>query len=534
MSKKVLLVVTAVLFLGAVIGVIAGFSVPGEKQEQVTHLTYDIEGIFDHQAYEKPAPEKQPNPKYFMKIIDSIDVYYSYQFLTAEPVTRVTEQVVISAVVSIPGTWEKEVIIVPKTEQSGAFTISFPFKTSDFFNVAGNVTEEIGIGKGAPTVLLKASVHTVARTAAGVLEDDFVQTVRVKLAERTLEWGQPLTLSEMRYAEGLKYEHWGNFSYAINLKPNILYGAVIMEPEIPPPPGDPVPLKSSESYKSETIDRIEGTFAYKVESSEPLSQVINEVEVTAMVGEAEGRHETFIVVPRRQETDDFTVDFLLDVPLFYAVGRSIEKETGGTASTNQLTITADVHTTAQSEFGPVDETFSQSLRVTLGPDKVLWPVVDPTTKSGSIEETLVISNPAAGTARIVSLGALGMMAVALFYAIWSYWEFKRKWISRLEADAIQVRNKHQDLVVDVEKLPDIADEETVIELGSLGELTKAADGLLKPVLRLTEPERHVYCIIDGTTRYQYVSLRQQYVSMAKESAAPPIPEPPTTDKTKPS
>lgn len=48
MRKKVLLVVTAVLFLGAVIGVIAGFSVPEEKQELVTHLTYDIEGAFSH------------------------------------------------------------------------------------------------------------------------------------------------------------------------------------------------------------------------------------------------------------------------------------------------------------------------------------------------------------------------------------------------------------------------------------------------------------------------------------------------------
>ncbi len=247
MRKKVLLAVTAALFLGAVIGVIAGFSVPREKQEQVTHLTYDIEGSFSHRAYEIPKPKVEPTPPYFMKLIDSIDVYYSYQFLTAEPVTRVTEQVEISGVVSSPGMWEKEFIIVPKTEQSGAFTISFPFKTSDFFNVAGNVTEEIGIGKGAPTVLLKARVHTVAQTAAGVLEDDFVQTVSVKLGAATLEWGTPLALSEMRYAQGLRYVHHGNFGYAIKLKPNILFGAVTMEPEIPPPPGDPVPLKPSES-----------------------------------------------------------------------------------------------------------------------------------------------------------------------------------------------------------------------------------------------------------------------------------------------
>ncbi|MBI2328084.1 MAG: hypothetical protein HYU85_00240 [Chloroflexi bacterium] len=81
----------------------------------------------------------------------------------------------------------------------------------------------------------------------------------------------------------------------------------------------------------------------------------------------------------------------------------------------------------------------------------------------------------------------------------------------MEADARLVRDKRPDLVVDVENLPDIESEGTVIGLASLDELMKTADALLKPVLRLTEPERHTYCVIEGLTRYQYESL-PQYIS----------------------
>lgn len=114
--------------------------------------------------------------------------------------------------------------------------------------------------------------------------------------------------------------------------------------------------------------------------------------------------------------------------------------------------------------------------------------------------------------------------VIFLYTLWSYWEFRHRLISQLEADALQVKSKHQDLVVDVEKLPETKDEETMIELGSLDELVKVAEALLKPVLRLAEPERHTYCVIDGMARYHYVSL-------AKEPAGFPATKPLPTDTT---
>jgi len=545
MLRKIVLVVVSVLFLGTVIGVVRGFSVPTEKEEHVTHLTYQLEGDFNHRAYEKSTPEIKPNPKYFTKIIDSINVHYNYRFLTEEPVTSTTTKVAISALIQSRGNWEKELVLVPPTTKTGDFTISFPLDTAPLLIVADNISQELGVG-GSPDIVLKATVHTVARTRAGVVEDDFAQTTTIKLSGNILEWDRDLALSEIGYAAGLKYEHQGNFSYTIELQPSILFGEVTLPPEIPPasanvtsanvtdtiqlqpdyllgavtlnseipPPVEPVALKPSDSYKSETIDRIDGTFSFKFESDEALSDVVNEVEVTAAVGEVGGTHETFVLVPKSQETGGFSANFSLDVPLFYAVIQSIEEETGASAPSHELTITADVHTVAESEFGPIDETFSQKLVVSLGQDEVWWPEVTPETKEGSIEETMVVPNTGATTAKVGSLGALVMIATILAYSIWSYREFKHKWISRIEADALLIKNKRPDLVVDVETLPDIGKEGTVAELGSLGELIKTADSLFKPILHLAEPERHIYCVIDGLTRYQYISL-PQYVSLSE-------------------
>ncbi|MBI2328083.1 MAG: hypothetical protein HYU85_00235 [Chloroflexi bacterium] len=557
MRRKIVLVVVSVLFLGAIIGVVNGFNVPTEKEKLVTNLTYKIDSEFAHLAYEKFVPEAKPSPRYFARIIESITVDYSYKFLTAEPVTGVTSEVTISASVESRGNWQKEVTLVPRLKKTGDFTSSFPLYTAPLQILADNISQEVGVG-GTIDIVLTANVHTVAETGRGMVEDDFVQTSRMSLTSTTLTWDKELSLSELGYGAGLKYEHQGNFGYTIQLKPNILSGTVTIEPVVIspaegitsdnvtsdnitsenvtgenisaiielrpiivpgsaiiksqlPPSGAPVVLPADKTYKRETIDHIDGTFSFKLESSETLSNVVNEVEITAEVSGAGGGQETFILVPRKQETGDLEVTFLLDIPFFYAVIQSTEPETGAAASSHQLTVTAAVHTTAESEFGPIDETLSQQLVVELGPKQVNWPEVTPQTKEGALTETLVIPNTGAKTAKIGSLGALVMTAVILLYAIWSYWEFKHKWISRMEADARMVRDKRPDLVVDVENLPDIESEGTVIGLASLDELIKTADALLKPVLRLTEPERHTYCVIDGLTRYQYESL-PQYIS----------------------
>ena len=75
----------------------------------------------------------------------------------------------------------------------------------------------------------------------------------------------------------------------------------------------------------------------------------------------------------------------------------------------------------------------------------------------------------------------------------------------IEEEAQRARKKHKDIVVDIDELPEAQAGQVVIQLSSLDELVKTADSLLKPVLHVSEPDKHTYCVIDGATRYKYTS-----------------------------
>jgi len=507
MGKKVPLIITAILFLGAVLGVLIGFSVPEEKEEKVTHLTYTLTGDFAHQAFEKPAVSRTPvaNPRYFASIIDSINVSYNYKFVAAKPPSKVTEEVEIIAVVESRGgwgSWQKEVVLVPKSGKEGDFSISFPLDTAPLLELVASISKELGVERSQPDITIKAIVHTKAETQAGTVEDDFIQTTLVKLTTTTIEWDRNLAASRIGYAKGLRYEQQGNFNYTINLKPNSLFTVETLGPDTPPPVELVAAKKSDKpSYKRETLQNIKGTFTYDFGSSVPLKQVDNEVEITATMG-----IESFVLVPKtKQKENKFEVPFQLDIPFYYAVTKYLEKGTGKPSFPYGLNIAATVHTVGQSEFGKIDETLTKNVLVNLENEDIIWPA-DTTaeTKSGAIEETVVVPNSGATTAKVGTLGLLGMTTIAFLYTTWSFWESRRRYLTRIQIDDLQVKGKYQSLVVDVQRLPDTGNH-LVVELGSLAELARTADSLLKPVLRLVETDKRTYCVIEGNTRYQYIS-----------------------------
>ena len=73
----------------------------------------------------------------------------------------------------------------------------------------------------------------------------------------------------------------------------------------------------------------------------------------------------------------------------------------------------------------------------------------------------------------------------------------------MDAEARRVKNKHRDILVEVENLPPIGGEEKIVRISSLEELIKTADALLKPVLHEVNSGKHTYCVTDGNTRYLY-------------------------------
>jgi len=280
---------------------------------------------------------------------------------------------------------------------------------------------------------------------------------------------------------------------------------------------------------------VDVTFYYKLASDRPVSQVATDVDITAVLQASELWSKTFPLL-HAEKSGNFNVSFPLDLVHYLESLETILAETGASAESYSLIIVADVHTVAETQFGPINEVFNQTLTTTLEKGTLEWNEELIKTQPGSIKETRIVPNPnkylglSLAGARNLAAAAAGVFFLFFLFSLVLYVRLEPLELFPLEKEAVRARKKHEDMIVDVKELPEAKGREVVIPLNSLDELVKTADTLLKPVLHKAEPEKHTYCVIDGATRYQYVSLRHKYVSLLK-SQAPPEPKPPPTDET---
>ncbi len=518
MVRMVSLSIVFLLLIGSIISVWWAFSRPTESQETVTQVSYMHRGQFDYKVYAYPgilygtsptsSPATEPNPTYYARLIDSIDVSFNYSFVPQEAVTSVTAEVEIRALVQDPGQWQKEIVLVPQTTRSGNFTIDFPLNVGELRQLASNISAEIGISAASIDVTLMADVHVVAQTDSGVVEDDFLQTTKLVPGGTMLEWERGLTRSQDGSYEGLDYQHRGEFSYEIHLKENILYGPITLTspppPPLPPEPELPVLLPKGLTYFPKIIDSMNASFSYDFSCSPAPRQASATVEVTEVLQYPGIWSKTFVLVPRTTKIGDFTVTFPVDIDELNEFADTVRDEIGMGAAQYDVTINVEVHMVAETDFGTINEVFTQSLSANLGLSTFTWGSSLDRSRGGSITETITIPKsvwPARGGA----LGGLLLVVLVGFFVVWKCMRVTPMPLTAVEAEAERAKKKHKDLIVDVDELPGAKAGDMVISLSSLDEVVKAADGLLKPVLHKAEPEKHTYCVIDGLIRYEYVS-----------------------------
>ena len=106
---------------------------------------------------------------------------------------------------------------------------------------------------------------------------------------------------------------------------------------------------------------------------------------------------------------------------------------------------------------------------------------------------------------------IGLLLFVLLGSLvaWNLRHVKPLQFTAVEAELRRARRKHKDVIADVADVPSYRHlEGIVVPVESLEELIKIADALLKPVLHKRGADRHSYWVVDGTTRYQYVSVEQ--------------------------
>ena len=497
--------VAAALLLASLIGACRAFSVPGEEEETRSLLEYRLEASFDHQAYGPQVLKTDtPNPTYFARLIDSIDLQYTYEFVSDQLVGEVSSEGEIVALVSSRDLWEKELYLTPlESDGEGGLWTNFKLDTSRFFDLAAQISQAIGIGTAVPEVKLLARVRTVVQTENGVLDKAFIHPLGVQINRATLQWERGLSHFERGYFEGMEYQQEGNYGYTIRLKPNIVYEEPVIQS------GNayfaaPEPLPMGASYPVGDVDAIDGTLSLKLTGDGPVTQAVYQVEVNAVL-QVPGRTETFALVAPRQLEENDTVTFPLDIVRMYSLIREAEQAAGAAPATRALTITAQVSASAGSEFGPVNDTLVHRLPLRLTPNEVQWPDVKPLSRTGSITETRTVPNPDASNFRVISTSSVVIMVIVFAFAFRSHIRAQRDRPTALELEAFNAKRKFGELLVDVQTVPDVTGTGTLVQLGSVGELFKAAEAVLKPVLHKAEPHRHLYFVLDGNTMYQYLN-----------------------------
>lgn len=528
------LALVLLLFLGSLFGLWEAFNLPKEKKTSVVLANYQHQGNFDYLVYVDPgylfgpAPpgvteaekEEKKTPVYFTNIITDIETRFTYGFAPDYPSEDVSSNVDLVAIIHGPSGWQKEVPILSTTQQGDYFTIPFPLELDTYNDIINDVEEELGFREvtggeeNAYSLVIEARVKVKARSGTEWIEDTFAQPMEIRVGRGTLGWDNNLTLVRRRCQGAFTYKHIGNFDYAVYLEPNTaLYGEKIqtLRPEpyqrpqlISRPPG--------EVYFTKTADIMKASFGYRLECDQLVTNLTEEVKITAILEypPAAGStgppmwQKTFTLVPATRKSGNFVVEFPVDVNYFNGLVNLIRGEIGMGAPTNNLTIRAEVRTQGDTRFGRIDKVFTQDLKGILGGATVTWDTELQKSEKGTIGGTRTVSDPNVGKYQMLSLAVLALVLFGFVFVVWNFSE-SRSVTLRAEEEAFRVRKKHKNVIVDVTELPVAKPEETVIPVGSLDELIKAADNLLKPVLHQAEADKHTYCVIDGLTRYQYVS-----------------------------
>jgi len=517
------LAVSVLLLVVSLFGVSRAYSLPAETSvtEEVTLLDYEHQGRFDYLVSVKPShlygpePQEPPPPppetmKYPAAIVERLNVTFSYSFVPDRPAGVVSEEVEVRAIMVNPSVTElQEVVLLPRTSRTGDFTVNFPVDI-DFVS-ADNIT--IGDNISGRELVITAYVYAALETEDGPFFESFSQSLPVRARGPILEMEGVLGFTSEGYIGDLTYEQRGEFGYDVFLKADSDFGAIALKP---PPTLSPTPLPTStigpESVvMTRLIEDMSVSFSYHLDAGLPIAEPDETVMVEAVLENPEKWSKTFELVPQTARRGDFTVSFPLDLAGYSELFNAIQQETGGPAEARSLAVRVRVHASVRTDYGTIDEYFFQSLSTDLTGDTLTWS--DNLTKSqpGSIKTTRVVPRIETFLGLPVSQTRIWLVVVAVIvfllcgFCVFLYLRSRRFGPAAAERVASQARKKYRNIIVEVREMPEVKQGETVLLLDSLDDLVRTAESLLKPVLHKAEGQRHIYCVFDASTRYEYHS-----------------------------
>jgi len=155
------------------------------------------------------------------------------------------------------------------------------------------------------------------------------------------------------------------------------------------------------------------------------------------------------------------------------------------------------------------------MNMVVSPQTIGFPSDTEQTRNGSVTAMIVIPRHNVEIARSLVPAIFIILFFVVLYIVFNLIAVKPFVPGPDKMEYLIARKKYSNLIVDIKEAPAHARDETVIEVNSLDGIIKNADNLLKSVLHKEDPEKHSYWVLDGTTRYQYISSNGKLKDIAR-------------------
>jgi hypothetical protein len=470
-------------------------------------LTQDAgNGQFDYTVNTIAPVTPAPNATYPAAVVDSLDFTFTFVPATSDKVNASVQEILEN-----PGIWQKTITLVSQETATGKISLHFPVSLAQFQQQFDEIDKETGLTTSSRLLTIQATVSSST--------DSFVQSLPLTLSNDVLEVGG--TLQEQQTSGT------GSFDYVVDLKPNSIYDTTILKPpsvaatSVPPSieintkpivttPPAPVVLQPGQTAFVNLIDKMEVAFDYGFAADKTVANLKTSVDVVATLEATQAWSKSFTLL-QADKSGNFILDFPVDITGYTTLLNAIRTETGVSADSYNLTVTATIHTTGTTSFGPIDETFSPAMKGTIKNNVLTWDKDLIARAAGALKSTTTVDNPktylglsvAAAKAIFSILSFIFMCALCGLITI--YVRHHGSAPSSFDREVQKIRKKYGARIAESVGLANTQDGKTV-SLNSIEDLMKIADELGKPVVHqsgdLSQGVESHY-VIDGDTRYQY-------------------------------
>lgn len=162
----------------------------------VPNSLFDTSTLQPPPLYTPPPPPTQSTigsqDTLFTRLVDRMDLNFSYSLETTEPLTDINSTVKIYAQVENPNIWTKNVTLLPLKPVSSDFNVSFELKLADLLQLLEDIRSETGTSAETYYLYIIAETSVTGNTKYGNINEIFTSAMKAPVSGGVLNWGETL------------------------------------------------------------------------------------------------------------------------------------------------------------------------------------------------------------------------------------------------------------------------------------------------------------------------------------------------------